>query len=141
MYCSLFDPVAYQQGMIDVEFRQVEYMGESMAGQHIVHLLVELCGGDLVGILPFWFYKMDMAVPECGRQDQAAAVYDLSISRYFDLVRTADGDNFSIPDQDRCLFNRGCCRRRVDAGADQGEGMSVVVLLAKGDGAGEQSKD
>jgi hypothetical protein len=92
-------------------------------------------------ILPFWFYKMNMAVPEYRRQEQAAAVNDLSISRYFDLVRTADGGNFPIPDQDCCLFNRDCCRRRVDAGADQGEGMSIVFLLAKGDGAGEQAKD
>ena len=57
-------PVADTQDVPDGEFGDILDVDETMAGDHLFHLPVELGSGHEVGVLPFGFDKMDVAIPE-----------------------------------------------------------------------------
>jgi hypothetical protein len=56
------------------------------------------------------------------------------------LIGAADSDYLSVTDEDSSFFDGCGSRRGVDAGPDKGDCLVVVVLLAKGEGSGEQAK-
>ena len=59
-------PVADAQDVPDAEFGEILDVDETVAGDHLFHLPVELGGGHEVGVLPFGLDKMHVAIPESG---------------------------------------------------------------------------
>jgi len=91
-----------------------------MAGEHILHLAVELCDRDVSCVLPFGLYKVDMTVPESVCQDFTPAIDSGQISGDADLVLCPYGGDLSIPDDNHPIFNWSRFRGGIDLRANEG---------------------
>ena len=112
-------------------------MREAMAGEHLGHLLIELCCRNQVGMRPFRLDKVYMAVPERCREDHPLTIDDTGISGIGILSLLPTATIFPSLTMTAPFSIGGSVGRGIDFCADKGKILLVGALLAPATGANQ----